>query len=331
VAIGREAYRQRRISDPIEELGVARIVVTGGAGFLGSHLCEHLLDRGDIVVAVDNLLTGCRENVQHLDERGDFTLLEADISQPWDVDGSVDGVMNFACPASPIDYARLPMETLLTGTVGTLHALELARRKQARFFQASTSEVYGDPLVHPQTEQYWGNVNPIGPRAVYDEAKRVSETFTVTYARRHAVEVRIVRIFNTYGPRMRRNDGRAVPAFLTQALAGEPLTVFGDGSQTRSLCYVDDLIAGIILLWDSDHSSPVNLGNPEEITMLHLAEMVRDITASSSVIEFHPLPEDDPSRRRPDISTATTALDWRPTVDLRSGLTATAAWWRDTA
>jgi dTDP-glucose 4,6-dehydratase len=312
-------------------LDVARIVVTGGAGFLGSHLCERLLARGDEVVAIDNLVTGRRANVQHLLDRGDLTLREADISQPWDVDGTVDGVMNFACPASPIDYARLPMETLLTGTLGTLHALEVARRKGARFLQASTSEIYGDPLIHPQTEEYWGNVNPIGPRAVYDEAKRVSETLTVTFERQYGMEVRIVRIFNTYGPRMRRNDGRAVPAFLSQALADEPLTVFGDGSQTRSLCYVDDLISGIILLWDGDHSSPVNLGNPEEITILHLAETVRDITGSSSEIAFRPLPEDDPLRRRPDITVAGRVLQWKPTVDLRSGLAATVAWWRETS
>jgi dTDP-glucose 4,6-dehydratase len=312
-------------------LDVARIVVTGGAGFLGSHLCERLLARGDEVVAIDNLVTGRRANVQHLLDRGDLTLREADISQPWDVDGTVDGVMNFACPASPIDYARMPMETLLTGTLGTLHALEVARRKGARFLQASTSEIYGDPLIHPQTEEYWGNVNPIGPRAVYDEAKRVSETLTVTFERQYGMEVRIVRIFNTYGPRMRRNDGRAVPAFLGQALADEPLTVFGDGSQTRSLCYVDDLISGIILLWDGDHSSPVNLGNPEEITILHLAETVRDITGSSSEIAFRPLPEDDPLRRRPDITVAGRVLKWKPTVDLRSGLAATVAWWRETS
>jgi len=312
-------------------LDVARIVVTGGAGFLGSHLCERLLARGDEVVAIDNLVTGRRANVQRLLDRGDLTLREADISQPWDVDGTVDGVMNFACPASPIDYARMPMETLLTGTLGTLHALEVARRKGARFLQASTSEIYGDPLIHPQTEEYWGNVNPIGPRAVYDEAKRVSETLTVTFERQYGMEVRIVRIFNTYGPRMRRNDGRAVPAFLGQALADEPLTVFGDGSQTRSLCYVDDLISGIILLWDGDHSSPVNLGNPEEITILHLAETVRDITGSSSEIAFRPLPEDDPLRRRPDITVAGRVLQWKPTVDLRSGLAATVAWWRETS
>jgi dTDP-glucose 4,6-dehydratase len=310
---------------------VGRVVVTGGAGFLGSHLCERLLARGDEVIAVDSLITGRRENVEHLLGTGGFILREADITQPWDVEGAVDGVMNFASPASPIDYARLPMETLLTGTVGTLNALDLARRKSARFMQASTSEIYGDPLVHPQTEDYWGNVNTIGPRAIYDEAKRVSETFATAFQRRHGFDVRIVRIFNTYGPRMRRNDGRAVPAFLTQALAGQPLTVFGDGSQTRSLCYVDDLITGILQLWDSEYALPMNMGNPEEVTMLQLAELVRSITGSTSDIEFLPLPQDDPSRRRPDIARARDILGWAPTIDLRVGLTMTAAWWRDTA
>ncbi|HZK74245.1 MAG TPA: UDP-glucuronic acid decarboxylase family protein [Clostridia bacterium] len=310
---------------------MGRVVVTGGAGFLGSHLCERLLARGDEVIAVDSLITGRRENVEHLLGTGGFILREADITQPWDVEGAVDGVMNFASPASPIDYARLPMETLLTGTVGTLNALDLARRKSARFMQASTSEIYGDPLVHPQTEDYWGNVNTIGPRAIYDEAKRVSETFATAFQRRHGFDVRIVRIFNTYGPRMRRNDGRAVPAFLTQALAGQPLTVFGDGSQTRSLCYVDDLITGILQLWDSEYALPMNMGNPEEVTMLQLAELVRSITGSTSDIEFLPLPQDDPSRRRPDIARARDILGWAPTIDLRVGLTMTAAWWRDTA
>jgi dTDP-glucose 4,6-dehydratase len=310
---------------------VGRVVVTGGAGFLGSHLCERLLARGDEVIAVDSLITGRRENVEHLLGTGGFILREADITQPWDVEGAVDGVMNFASPASPIDYARLPMETLLTGTVGTLNALDLARRKSARFMQASTSEIYGDPLVHPQTEDYWGNVNTIGPRAIYDEAKRVSETFAMAFQRRHGFDVRIVRIFNTYGPRMRRNDGRAVPTFLTQALAGQPLTVFGDGSQTRSLCYVDDLITGILQLWDSEYALPMNMGNPEEVTMLQLAELVRSITGSKSDIEFLPLPQDDPSRRRPDIARARDILGWAPTIDLRVGLTMTAAWWRDTA
>jgi dTDP-glucose 4,6-dehydratase len=307
---------------------VARIVITGGAGFLGSHICERLMARGDDVVAVDSLLTGRRDNVRHLLGRGGFTLLETDISQPWEVEGAVDGVMNFASPASPIDYARLPLETLLAGTLGTLHSLEIARQKKARFLQASSSEVYGDPLVHPQTEDYWGNVNPIGPRAIYDEAKRVSETFTRTFERQHGLDVRIVRIFNTYGPRMRRDDGRAVPAFLGQALSGQPLTVFGDGSQTRSLCYVDDLVEGVIRLWESGYTSPVNIGNPEELTMLQLAELVRSVTGSRSGIAFQPLPEDDPMRRRPDIGRASTLLDWRPTVDLRTGLTITAAWWR---
>ena len=309
---------------------MGRVVVTGGAGFLGSYICERLLARGNEVVAVDNLVTGRRENVAHLADSRGFALRLADITQPWDVDGPIDGVMNFASPASPIDYARLPMETLLTGTVGTLNALELARRKNARFMQASTSEIYGDPLVHPQREDYWGNVNTIGPRAIYDEAKRVSETFATAFQRCHDVDVRVVRIFNTYGPRMRRNDGRAVPAFLTQALAGEPLTVFGDGSQTRSLCYVDDLITGIMQLWDSEYALPVNMGNPEEVTMLQLAELVRSITASSSNIEFRPLPQDDPSRRRPDIGRARDVLGWAPLIDLRAGLTMTATWWRDT-
>jgi nucleoside-diphosphate-sugar epimerase len=310
---------------------MSRVVVTGGAGFLGSHLCARFLDRGDDVVCVDNLITGRRENVAHLQSNPGFSLSDADISQPWDVKGGVDGVLNFASPASPIDYARVPLETLMAGTFGTFHAVELARRKGARFMQASTSEVYGDPLVHPQTEEYRGNVNPIGPRSIYDEAKRVGETYTMAYHRERGVDTRIVRIFNTYGPRMRKDDGRAIPAFLTQALSGVPLTVFGDGSQTRSLCYVDDLIDGIERLWDSDHTQPVNLGNPAELSVLHLAELILEVTGSDSAIEYRALPEDDPLRRRPDITKARSILGWEPRTELRDGVTATAAWWRDGA
>src|ERR1700676_4290803 len=259
--------------------GRKRILITGAAGFLGSHLCDRFINEDYHVIGMDNLITGDLRNIEHLFKLENFEFYQHDVSKFVHVPGELHYILHFASPASPIDYLKIPIQTLKVGSLGTHHCLGLAKVKNARILVASTSEVYGDPLVHPQTEQYWGNVNPIGPRAVYDEAKRASTTFTVAYSRRHHVEVRIVRIFNTYGPRMRRNDGRAVPAFLTQALAGEPLTVFGDGSQTRSLCYVDDLIAGIVLLWDSDHSSPVNLGNPEEITVLHLAEMVRDITS----------------------------------------------------
>ena len=305
-----------------------RVVVTGGAGFLGSHLCTHLVSRGIEVVALDNLLTGSRANVAHLLGNPAFSLLEQDVTEYLDVEGRVDAVLHLASPASPIDYALLPIETIKVGTLGTHRALGLAMAKGARFLLASTSEVYGDPEVHPQPETYWGHVNPVGPRSVYDEAKRAAEAFTMAYHNHHGVDTRIVRIFNTYGPRMRRRDGRAVPAFVTQALAGDPITVFGDGSQTRSLCYVDDLIDGIERLLLGDRFLPVNIGNPSEITMLELARLVRDLCGSRSEIVFEPLPVDDPRRRRPDIGVARELLGWEPRVPLEEGLTRTIAWWR---
>ena len=305
-----------------------RVVVTGGAGFLGSHLCDHLLGRGIAVVAIDNLLTGSLDNIAHLSGNPAFSFQRQDVTEYLDVEGPVDAVLHFASPASPIDYALLPIETIKVGTLGTHRALGLALAKGARFLLASTSEVYGDPEVHPQPETYWGHVNPVGPRSIYDEAKRAAEAFTMAYHNHHGLDTRIVRIFNTYGPRMRRHDGRAVPAFVTQALAGEPITVFGEGSQTRSLCYVDDLIDGIHRLLASDHPLPVNIGNPSEITMLELARMVRELCGSTSEIVFEPLPVDDPRRRRPDITLARKLLAWEPLVPLEDGLARTIAWWR---
>jgi dTDP-glucose 4,6-dehydratase len=306
-----------------------RVVVTGGAGFLGSHLCDHLVGRGIEVVALDNLLTGSLDNLAHLAGNPAFSFRRQDVTEYLDVEGPVDAVLHFASPASPIDYALLPIQTIKVGTLGTHRALGLAKAKGARFLLASTSEVYGDPEVHPQPETYWGHVNPVGPRSVYDEAKRAAEAFTMAYHNHHGLDTRIVRIFNTYGPRMRRHDGRAVPAFLTQALAAEPITVFGDGSQTRSLCYVDDLIDGIDRLLASDHPLPVNIGNPSEITMLELARMVRELCGSASEIVFEPLPVDDPRRRRPDITLARGLLAWEPRVPLEEGLARTIAWWRE--
>jgi dTDP-glucose 4,6-dehydratase len=305
-----------------------RVVVTGGAGFLGSHLCDHLLGRGIAVVAIDNLLTGSLDNIAHLSGNPAFSFQRQDVTEYLDVEGPVDAVLHFASPASPIDYALLPIETIKVGTLGTHRALGLALAKGARFLLASTSEVYGDPEVHPQPETYWGHVNPVGPRSIYDEAKRAAEAFTMAYHNHHGLDTRIVRIFNTYGPRMRRHDGRAVPAFVTQALAGEPITVFGEGSQTRSLCYVDDLIDGIHRLLASDHPLPVNIGNPSEITMLELARVVRELCGSTSEIVFEPLPVDDPRRRRPDITLARELLAWEPRVPLKDGLARTIAWWR---
>ena len=305
-----------------------RVVVTGGAGFLGSHLCDHLLGRGIAVVAIDNLLTGSLDNIAHLSGNPAFSFQRQDVTEYLDVEGPVDAVLHFASPASPIDYALLPIQTIKVGTLGTHRALGLAMAKGARFLLASTSEVYGDPEVHPQPETYWGHVNPVGPRSIYDEAKRAAEAFTMAYHNHHGLDTRIVRIFNTYGPRMRRHDGRAVPAFVTQALAGEPITVFGEGSQTRSLCYVDDLIDGIHRLLVSDHALPVNLGNPSEITMLELARTVRELCGSTSEIVFEPLPVDDPRRRRPDITLARQLLAWEPRVPLKDGLARTIAWWQ---
>jgi dTDP-glucose 4,6-dehydratase len=302
-----------------------RIVVSGGAGFLGSHICEALLNRGDKVVCVDDWSTSSPDNVAPLVDRG-LTVLEADVSEGLDVPGPIDAVAHFASPASPPDYHRRPLQTLAVGSRGTENMLRLAWRASARFVLASTSEVYGDPLVHPQTEQYWGNVNPIGPRSVYDEAKRYAEAVTAAYTRTYEMNAGILRIFNTYGPRMRARDGRVVSSFITQALTGAPLTCYGDGSQTRSFCYVDDLVRGIVAMIDSTEPGPVNLGNPGEFTVAELSELVLRITGSDSVVEFYPLPADDPTRRRPDISRATERLGWRPRIELEEGLRRTVAW-----
>ncbi len=303
-----------------------RIVVLGGSGFLGSHLCDQLLARGDEVVCVDDFSTGRRANVAHLADHGGFTLVEADISKGVPVDGDVSGVFNLASPASPPDYLALPLETLAVGSEGTRHGLELANRHGARFLMASTSEVYGDPDVHPQPESYWGNVNPIGPRSVYDEAKRFSEALTMAHHRSVGTDVAIVRIFNTYGPRLRPDDGRVVSNFLLQAMRDEPLTVYGDGSQTRSLCYVEDEVRGLLALFDSTLVGPVNIGNPDEYTVLQLARTIIGLLGSSSTVEHLPLPTDDPTRRRPDIAVARAELGWEPTTSLEEGLSRTAAY-----
>jgi dTDP-glucose 4,6-dehydratase len=293
--------------------------VTGGAGFLGSHLCEYLLSRGNRVVCVDNLETGSLKNIDHL--RGpDFEWLQVDITGYYEVDGPVDFIYHMASPASPIDYARLPLHTLKVGSYGTHHTLGVAKVKRARFLLASTSEVYGDPEIHPQPETYWGNVNPIGPRGVYDEAKRYAEALTMAYLRQQGLNTCIARIFNTYGERMRPNDGRAIPTFLNQALNEKPITVFGDGSQTRSFCYVADLIRGLVLLNESDVHDPVNIGNPHEMTLLEMAEQVRELTGTSSEIVFEALPVDDPKVRQPDITRAKALLGWEPEIELREGL-----------
>jgi dTDP-glucose 4,6-dehydratase len=294
-------------------------LVTGGAGFLGSHLCDELLRRGHKVICVDNLETGSLANIEHI-RVPEFVHLNLDIIEPYHVDEAVDYVYHLASPASPIDYLRLPLHTLKVGSHGTHHTLGLAKKHRARFLLASTSEVYGDPREHPQRESYWGHVNPIGPRGVYDEAKRYAEALTMAYHRQQGVDTAIVRIFNTYGPRMRPHDGRAIPTFLRQALQSRPITIFGDGSQTRSFCYVDDLIRGIIGLAESGYHQPVNIGNPDEFTLLQLAETVIAVTGSQSELIFEALPTDDPQQRRPDITLAGEILDWKPTVDLRDGL-----------
>ncbi len=306
----------------------ARAVVTGGAGFLGSHLCERLLDDGLEVTCIDNLLTGSLANVEHLFGRAGFTFVKYDVTDYIHVPSQVDFVLHFASPASPIDYLELPIQTLKVGSLGTHKALGLAKAKTARFLLASTSEVYGDPLVHPQPESYWGNVNPVGPRGVYDEAKRFAEAMTMAYHRYHGLSTRIVRIFNTYGPRMRARDGRVVPAFINQALEGRPLTVFGDGSQTRSFCYVDDLIEGVVRVLFSELSEPVNVGNPAEMTVLEFAEAIRRLTGSNVPVEARPLPVDDPKVRQPDITLAFTRLGWQPRVPLEEGLGRTIAYFR---
>ena len=294
-------------------------VVTGGAGFLGSHLCEHLLEQGHHVVCIDNLDTGSLTNVEHIRDDA-FRFVNHDVTERIDIEGPVDFVFHFASPASPVDYLRLPLHTMKVGSYGTHNALGLAKFKRARFMIASTSEVYGDPLIHPQPETYWGNVNPIGPRGVYDEAKRYAEALTMAYHRQQGVDTAIVRIFNTYGPRMRAFDGRAIPTFLRQALEGKPITVFGDGSQTRSFTYVDDLIAGIWALAVSGEHEPVNIGNPGEFTLLELAHLVIELTNSTSEIVYEALPTNDPQQRKPDITRAKELLGWEPTVSLRDGL-----------
>jgi len=304
-----------------------RALVTGAAGFLGSHICEYLLERGFSVVGMDNLITGDVANIAHLTGR-DFVFVEHNVTNYIALDGPLDYIFHFASPASPIDYLRIPIQTLKVGALGTHNALGLAKAKGARLLLASTSEVYGDPLVHPQREDYWGNVNPIGPRGVYDEAKRFAEAITMAYHRYHKVETRIIRIFNTYGPRMRVEDGRAIPAFMSQALRGEDVTIFGDGSQTRSLCYVSDLVDGIYRLMMSNTSDPVNIGNPYELTIRQLAERVVALSGSRSKIVEKPLPVDDPKVRQPDITRARTLLGWEPKVQLDEGLPKTLAYFR---
>jgi dTDP-glucose 4,6-dehydratase len=306
-----------------------KTVITGGAGFVGSHLCERFLDEGDEVICVDNLLTGHRRNFQHLADDPRFRFIEHNISEPLLIDGPVDNVLHFASPASPADYLAHPIPTLKVGSLGTHNALGLAKAKNARFLLASTSEIYGDPAVHPQREDYWGNVNTIGPRGCYDEAKRFAEAITMAYHRFHGVKTRIVRIFNTYGPRMRLNDGRVLPAFMGQALRGEDLTVFGQGAQTRSFCYVTDLVDGIYRLLGTDFSEPVNIGNPVEITVLELArEIIALVGTTKSQIIYNPLPQDDPKRRKPDITRAQTLLGWNPTIDRAEGLRRTLDYFR---
>jgi dTDP-glucose 4,6-dehydratase len=305
-----------------------RVVITGAAGFIGSHLSETLLDRGFSVVGIDNLLTGDLANIAHLRDR-DFQFIRHDVTNYIDIDGPVDYVLHWASPASPIDYLELPIQTLKVGSLGTHKALGLAKAKGAVFVIASTSEVYGDPLEHPQKETYWGNVNPIGPRGVYDEAKRFAEAMTVAYRRYHKVDTKIVRIFNTYGPRMRIRDGRAVPAFISQALVNEDVTVFGDGTQTRSFCYISDLVDGIIKLMLSKENDPINIGNPQEMTIEQIARLIIEMTGSKSKIVYKPLPTDDPKVRQPDITRARTLLGWEPTVSLEQGLGRTIDYFKD--
>jgi dTDP-glucose 4,6-dehydratase len=305
-----------------------RAVVTGGAGFLGSHLCRELLGRGWDVVAVDNLLTGRRQNVEDLLDADRFEFVEHDVIESLPVTGAVDAILHLASPASPPEYLAHPIETLEVGSIGTRHTLELAREHQARFLLASTSEVYGDPLVHPQPETYWGNVNSVGPRAVYDEAKRYAEALTMAFHRHYDVDAKIARIFNSYGPALASGDGRVVSNFLAQAMDGKPLTVYGDGTQTRSFCYVADEVGGLLALLDSDWVGPMNLGNPDEFSVLELAGIVLEVTGSDSEISYEELPVDDPVRRRPDISLAQRELSWRPEVDLREGLARTYDWYR---
>jgi dTDP-glucose 4,6-dehydratase len=305
-----------------------RIVVSGAAGFIGSHFCDRLLAEGHTVVGLDNFLTGAARNLMHLADEPRFRLIQQDITEPFSIAGAVDAVVNMASPASPKDYHEHPIETLMVGSAGTGRMLDLAREKRARFLLTSTSECYGDPEVHPQVESYWGHVNPVGPRSCYDESKRFAEALTMAYHRKHGVATHIARIFNTYGPRMKLNDGRVVPAFLSEALAGAPITVFGDGSQTRSFCYVTDLVDGLYRLMLCDERYPVNLGNPREMTILEFAEQIRRLTDSQSPTEFRPLPEDDPKQRRPDIGKARAVLGWEPHVTLEDGLRLTVEYFR---
>ncbi len=306
----------------------ARIVITGAAGFIGSHLAETLLDRGHQVVGIDNLLTGDLANIAHLSTR-DFHFIEHDVTKRIDLDGPVDVVLHWASPASPIDYLEWPIPTLKVGALGTHNALGLAKSKQAKFVIASTSEVYGDPLEHPQTEQYWGNVNPVGPRGVYDEAKRFAEAMTMAYHRYHGLDTKIARIFNTYGPRMRVRDGRAVPNFIAQAIRNEGLTVYGDGTQTRSFCYISDLVDGVLRLMDSGENAPVNIGNPQEMTITQIAKEIIALTGATSQIVYRELPEGDPKVRQPDITLARTRLNWEPRVALTDGLARTIDYFRE--
>ncbi len=304
-----------------------RSLITGAAGFIGSHLADHLLARGHEVIGMDNFITGDRANLAHIEDPR-FTLVEHNVTEEIRIDGPVDYILHFASPASPIDYLELPIQTLKVGSLGTHKVLGLAKAKKATYLLASTSEVYGDPLIHPQKEDYWGNVNPIGPRGVYDEAKRFAEAMSVAYRRYHDVDVKIARIFNTYGPRMRIRDGRAIPAFISQALTNEPMTVFGKGDQTRSFCFVNDLVEGLCRLLFSEHAGPVNIGNPAEMTILQLAETIAKMTDSKSTIEYKPLPEDDPKVRQPDIALAQKLLDWSPQVSLEDGLETTIEYFR---
>ena len=305
-----------------------RILITGAAGFLGSHLCDRFINEGFHVIGMDNLITGRMSNIEHLLPKEQFEFFSQDVSKFINISGELHYILHFASPASPIDYLKIPIQTLKVGSLGVHHCLGLAKEKNARILIASTSEVYGDPEVHPQTESYWGHVNPVGPRGVYDEAKRFQEAMTMAYHTFHGLETRIARIFNTYGPRMRLNDGRVLPAFIGQALRGEDLTVFGDGAQTRSFCYVDDLVEGIYRLLMSDYSQPVNLGNPDEITILDFANEIVKLTGTTQKIIFEPLPIDDPKQRRPDISLASSLLDWKPKVDRAEGLAHTYAYFK---
>ncbi|SFG42971.1 UDP-glucuronic acid decarboxylase family protein [Pontibacter chinhatensis] len=306
-----------------------RVLITGGAGFLGSHLCDRFINEGHHVIAMDNLITGSLENIEHLFKLENFEFYHHDVSKFVHVPGHLDYILHFASPASPIDYLKIPIQTLKVGSLGTHNLLGLAKAKGARMLIASTSEVYGDPLVHPQTEDYWGNVNPVGPRGCYDEAKRFQEAMTMAYHMHHGLETRIVRIFNTYGPRMRLDDGRVLPAFLSQALRGEPLSIFGDGSQTRSFCYVDDLVEGIYRLLLSDYHLPVNIGNPSEITIREFAEEICRLTGVELKVEYQPLPTDDPQKRQPDITLAKQVLDWEPQVDRSEGLKRTLEYFKE--